>query len=212
MTPRTNAIISSLSCAAALVAFACSGPDGSDAAWPPELEFDTLEARGESSPSVEESTEPLGTLEQALVASTCGPGLNVTSVQLFNGSTNNDTVTGTPNDDVLKGGDCHDDISAAAGDDDVEGGAGNDVLGGGNGNDVLNGGPGNDVLNGGNHNDILFGGSGNDTLDGGGGDDVLHGGCGPYKDVLDGGTGFDLCEGNCERDTFVNCEVIRCCP
>jgi Ca2+-binding RTX toxin-like protein len=218
---------------ALLAAFGCGATDGTDITLSSEGEPGVAEpGEGAQLPSEDDSLE-LGEAEQALSVQApvspldptaldplvppiaipfCPAGQNVSGVQFFNGGPFSDIVAGTGQNDVLIGGTCDDDLSGAPGDDILSGEEGDDTVGGGAGDDNLSGGDDDDVVNGGPDNDVLFGGAGDDVLDGGPGDDELHGGCGVFTDTIDGGPGRDLCEGNCGRDTFVNCEVIRCCP
>lgn len=77
-----------------------------------------------------------------------------TVMNVFTGTSANDSLVGTAGPDMLIGLDGNDTLS---------GGAGNDYLYGGAGNDYLDGGAGNDILKGGAGNDTLVGGAGTDT-------------------------------------------------
>jgi Ca2+-binding RTX toxin-like protein len=74
--------------------------------------------------------------------------------------------------EVVEGGSGNDTLLGATGNDQLDGGEGNDVLQGRQGNDTLIGGGGNDLLVGATGNDLLDGGTGADTLSGGGGVDM----------------------------------------
>jgi len=84
------------------------------------------------------------------------------SVNVINGTPDDDALIGTPGADQINGFDGNDIERARGGDDELNGGNGHDFLIGGDGNDTLNGGDGDDYLRGGEGNDIVDGGAGYD--------------------------------------------------
>lgn len=96
--------------------------------------------------------------------------------KVYDGTSDNDTISGTPYDENING---------AAGDDSIFGDAGHDHLTGGDGNDILEGGF---------DNDTLVGGSGSDDMLGGGGADVYVWGRGDGSDYLVAEDEFDVLE------------------
>ena len=96
-------------------------------------------------------------------------GDTFSSIELYFGSTFDDTIIGDSSNNTLGG---------LAGHDTISGGDGNDRLFGHDGDDTLNGDAGLDFLSGQDGDDTLNGGDGTDTLVGGNGADVLNGGAG----------------------------------
>lgn len=117
---------------------------------------------------------------------------NFITINVENGTEEDDIITGTKN---------RDQISGQGGNDLIKGRNGDDLLNGDAGNDRILGNSGNDSLQGGSGNDELIGNSGNDNLVGNTGDDRLTGGAG--DDSLDGGQGNDVLRGNGGADTFI---------
>ena len=67
------------------------------------------------------------------------------SIELFHGSSGNDSISGSARAEYINGQDSNDTINGLGGDDYLCGGGGNDILNGGTGNDVLRGDAGNDL-------------------------------------------------------------------
>ncbi len=157
---------------------------------------------------------PLANFTTELTSKTAAPGGVVTTGNLIQGTTNNDTigasssagVTGNPANnatnfaDTIFGGAGNDQIAGLGGNDSIQGESGNDTILGGDGNDTLDGGSGDDRVFGENGNDLLIGADGNDTLEGDSGNDTLLGGAG--NDFLSGDDGDDSLEGGSGNDNL----------
>jgi len=155
----------------------------------------------------------------AIVTVTVSDGTTTAAltINVFAGTSNNDTLNGTSGPDMLFAGGAQDTLNgnggndllcAGDGDDRLTGGDGEDTLDGGSGQDNLDAGAGADTLRGGEGDDRLTGGDGDDTLYGGNGQDRLEAGNGDDKlygeqgdDRLTGGTGADLFDGGPNNDT-----------
>ena len=113
-------------------------------------------------------------------------------------------LQGTSDNDLFNGTEGNDDIDALAGDDSILGLAGDDTIVGGEGSDTLRGNLNNDVLEGNTGDDGLFGDRGNDELFGGEGNDFVQGGT--DNDTLFGGAGRDTLFGGADNDLLVGGE------
>jgi Ca2+-binding RTX toxin-like protein len=122
------------------------------------------------------------------------------TIDVFDGTTGDDTFSGGFGDDQLNGNDGDDMLRGDGGNDHIRGDAGADTIAGGSGDDTLDGGSGNDTLDGESGNDTLSGNDGDDTIDGGAGNDVAYGNDG--ADVINGGTGNDTLYGNNGNDVL----------
>ncbi len=94
----------------------------------------------------------------------------INNINMFYGTTGDDTLTGNGNNNYLDGDLGNDVVYGLGGDDSVIGSSGNDTLYGGEGNDLLSGDGGNDYLEGGSGNDLYVYGFG----DGGPGQDIIN--------------------------------------
>ena len=129
---------------------------------------------------------------------------------LINAGAGNDTINAAGGDDVVNAGAGDDSVVGAKGNDTLNGGNGNDIIVGGDGNDELNGNAGDDIIIGGNDADLIRGGNGNDNIVGGGGNDTIRGDAGDDTivgslddDIIDGGTGNDSIKGNLGNDILL---------
>ena len=111
--------------------------------------------------------------------SSASSALDVTIMEVIDGTNNADRVIGTNKLET---------INASNGDDIIRANGGADIGNGGNGDDKLFGRDGDD----GNDNYFLYGGCGDDLLDGGDGNSTLHGGSDNDIFQLNNGTGRDL--------------------
>jgi uncharacterized protein len=138
----------------------------------------------------------------AVVTITVSDGTSTTAItiNIFAGTSNNDTLTGGSGPDMIFAGNAQDTLTGNGGIDLLCAGQGDDTLSGGDGDDTLDGGSGQDQLDGGANDDMLLGGQGDDQLTGGDGDDTLDGGAG--NDTLLGGQGDDQLTGGDGDDTL----------
>jgi hypothetical protein len=139
----------------------------------------------------------------AVITITVGDGTATvtTTINVFAGTSNNDTLNGTSGADMLFAGNAQDTLNGNGGNDLLCGGGGDDRLTGGDGDDTLDGGSGQDNLDAGAGADTLRGGDGDDRLTGADGDDTLYGGSG--QDRLEGGAGNDQMYGEQGDDRLI---------
>ena len=103
---------------------------------------------------------------------------------MFELSSENDTVHGYDGGDRIYGRDGNDKLFGDEGRDKVYGGGGDDRVIGGDGKDRLFGGQDDDILRGGAGNDILRGGAGRDLISGGNGEDTFRFSTGNNIDII----------------------------
>lgn len=127
---------------------------------------------------------------------------NVSNVNSYDGTPDNDSISGTSGADTLSG---------ASGADTIRGQDDNDILAGGLGNDEIYGGGGNDSMSGGAGDDYSEGGTGQNTINGGDGFDTLSyfSSTAPMVITLGGSVAGSATNSVDINDTLVSIESVR---